>query len=594
MIRTGARSKYPEWDLTDLYTGINDPALALDTKKVLVQAEKFEKTYRDQITEKLTAEVLVRILREYEAIWQNVAKPVIYAELVNSTHADDPTYGAFLQAQRTSLMEVNRHIVFFEVALSRVSEKKLQAWSKDPILQNYQHYLEKQLIAKPHRLSESEEKIMSDKSLTGRAAFIRLFEERLAGQQFTVSQGKHKKTLNQAQVLDLLYSSKRKEREQGAVALSAGFKDITPTVAFIYNMILQDKATDDRYRKFSDPEAERHLANEVKREVVDVAVDTVVKNYRLVHEYYKFKKKKLGVSVLRDYDRYAPVGKENKTYSYPEAKKIVLSAFREFSPEFAAEGEKFFEGNWIDVGSRKGKQGGAYCNYVTPDSHPYLLLNFSGKSREVMTLAHELGHGINAMLMRQQTYLNFDSPLTLAETASVFGEMLVFDYLKKRAKTKQEKLSLLSHRIEDSFATAFRQMGLFRFERLAHAARAKGEVSAQDFEKIWMQVQKEMFGNVLKPAKGYEHWWVYISHFFHTPFYVYSYAFGQLLSLALYAQYQKHGQAMVAAYIHFLRAGGTKSPDELLEELGVNWNTAEFWQGGIDQIAEWVKEVKKL
>jgi oligoendopeptidase F len=222
------------------------------------------------------------------------------------------------------------------------------------------------------------------------------------------------------------------------------------------------------------------------------------------------------------------------------------------------------------------------------------LLNFSGKAREVMTLAHELGHGVNGMLMRQQTFLNFDSPLTLAETASVFGEMLVFDYLKKQAKTKQEKLSLLSHRIEDAFATVFRQIGLFRFERLAHAARAKGEVSAKEFEEMWIKVQREMFGNSLTPAKGYEHWWVYISHFFHTPFYVYSYAFGQLLSLALYAQYLEKGQAMVAAYMHFLRAGGSKSPDELLAELGVDWSTPEFWQGGIDQMKEWVKEVKKL
>lgn len=589
-------TRLPQWDLSDLYSGIDDPKIEKDFKRLVKAAQKFEMEFRKKLKKTISAKKLLEALSTFERIRRDRDILSGYAEMIFSTHSNDSEYQAFLQKVRSYVQEIERHLVFFEVGLAKLPVTYLRKLSKSSALENYSHYLQKQVNLACHRLTEAEEQIVNEKELVGPAALRRLFEQEFAVKHFDFELKGKTKQMGQSEILHLLHDSDQKIRKAAAKGLTKGLSEEVDRVAFIHNMLAYDHLIEDRYRSFDSPEASRHLENEVDQEVVDAMVSTVRKQYSLVQDYYTFKKNVLGLRTLHDYDRYAPIATSNVTYTFKQAKEIVLEAFASFSPTFARVAEKFFDNGWIDAQPRSGKRGGAYCIYIAPNKHPYVMVNFSGSIRDVMTLAHELGHAVNGYLARKQTHLNFDWPLTIAETASVFGEMLVFDSLKKKHKDNpRELLSLYIQTIEDSFSTVSRQVSMFMFERAFHAERRQvGELSAKRINELWRQSQEEMFGNSVNLSKGYDLWWSYIPHFIHWPFYVYAYALGQLLSLSLYAEYERRGEDMVSAYMKFMEAGGSASPDELVTSLGVDWRRPEFWEEGMDEIAKLISEAKQL
>ena len=585
------KKQLPTWDLSDLYSSITDAAIEADMKKAEKLATAFQKQYRGKISANMSAADLRAVLKKYEAIAEILRKLGAYSYLEYSTHATDQTYGAFLQKVQTWSTNIYSLILFFELELKDLPLKKL---SEDPKLKNYKHYLEVQAHMKPHRLSEQQEELMQMKSLTGREAFIRLRDQEATSKQFEVQVGKKSKTMNETETLHLLHSAKPEERKAAAEAVHNVYKHEGRLNAFIYNMLIQDLAITNRYRKFEAPDEGRHLENETDAKAVDALVEAVSENYSLVHDYYQFKKKVLGVKKLHEYDRYAPIIKSTKKFSYEEAKDIVLSSFREFSPLFADTAQLFFDNNWIDVPPYKGKQGGAYCYYVTPKTHPYVLMNFHGSLNDVSTLAHELGHAVHAYLAREQSLFHFDWPLTTAETASVFGEMLVFQHLKQMLPEKQ-RLALYMSKIENIFAAVFRQIGMYKFEKRAHEMQAaKGELPVEAFNKLWRESQEEMFGSAVTVSKYEDTYWNLIPHVIHTPFYVYAYAYGELLTLSLYAMHEQGDESFVKNYMNLLKSGGSKSPQELLQPFGVNTHKKEFWLKGIQEIKNMIEEAERL
>ena len=397
-------------------------------------------------------------------------------------------------------------------------------------------------------------------------------------------------------VLNMLQNVDRDTRKAGAQALTSGLREDLRRLTYIFNVLGEDKRIHDRYQKFETPEASRHLANEVTQEAVNTMSKAVSEHVRLVADYYDLKRSVLGMSELYDYDRYAPVLETERVYTFEEAREMVLSAYGKFSPRMRERASEFFEKQWIDAETKHGKRGGAFCSYGTPDLHPVVFMNYLGNTKSVLTLAHELGHGVHGSLMRKQTLFNFDTPLTIAETASVFGEMLVFDSLRSSVSGK-ELLALLMGMIEEVFATVFRQHAMYKFEQDFHAARrSEGELKPERISELWIARQKEMFGDSVTLTDNYRIWWSYIPHFLHTPFYVYAYTFGELLTLSFYDMYKKADDKAVFAekYLTMLEAGGTKAPEELVEPFGIDLSAKEFWEGGLRVVGKMVEEAKKL
>lgn len=584
----------PSWDLSDLFTSPNDPRIERLFVGLDRRCRAFVKTTRDKLTRNISAHKLLKAIQTYESILQDLIKPEIYAHLLFTTHAADQSIGAFLQRMKTRTTAIAQQIVFFDVELSQMSTKQLKQYAAHPVLQNYRHYLQLQLLAKPHRLSEVEEKIMNDKSLTGRSALIRLFNEELSTKAFRYTVGAKSETKTEDQMLHLLYDANPQIRQRAAKQFTDGLREEQRRLTFVTNTLIQDKEIDDRYRKYESPETSRHLENEISQPIVDAMVAAVTKSYPIVQEYYRFKQRTLTLKRLHDYDRYAPIAKTSKTFTYDEARDIVLEAFGHFSPAMAKTAKQFFDKNWIDAAPKTGKQGGAYCMFVTPDLHPYVLTNFHGNTKDVMTLAHELGHAIHACRARKQSYLNFNMPLTVAETASIFGEMLVFDDLRKKIDAK-DRLALIMGKLEQIFASVHRQTSMYLFEKDLHAeGRANGEQTVEKISAIWRKRQLEMFGTSVTLTSDYDLWWSYIPHFIHTPFYVYAYAFGELLTLSLFAQYKKQGAAMVQKYHAMLDAGGSIAPSEMVKPFGINLSDPTFWNDGIAIINQLLGEAKQL
>ncbi len=583
----------PSWDLSDLYRSPADRKIEQTLNACKRRAAAFQRRYRGRI-ERLSKSPreVQQLLVAYENILQEASKPICYAQLKFSESSKDAAVGAFLQRMRAEYTAISQELLFVELELALLPLAVLKRLAR--AVKPYTHFLQLVVQSKPHRLSEPEERLMNDKSLTGRGALVRLFDEELSLKQFTVVRGKRSTVLSEAKVLSLLYSANRDERQAAAVSLTKGLTEEARRLTFVFNTVAEDKAIDDRYRKFKNPEDSRHLANEIEPKVVHTMADAVADAYGTMQEFYRFKAKLLGHSLC-DYDRYAPVGRSRVTYSYGESKRLILRSFEEFSPEFAAVTRMFFDCGWVDVADRPGKRGGAFCSFVTPDLHPYVFMNFSGSLRDVFTLAHELGHALHACFMREQSYLNFEVPLTVAETASVFAEMLLFDHLKQQKLSRQERLSLYVGKIESIFATVFRQVAMYRFEQDFHAARrVKGELSTAEIGQLWRHRQGESFGSSVTLTPNYDCWWSYIGHFIHTPFYVYAYAFGELLTLSLYATYKRDGAPFVAKYRELLRSGGCKDPAALLKPFGVDLTKRSFWERGLKMIQEMVDEVQTL
>lgn len=585
-----------KWDLGDLYSGLDDPRIVKDTENLLKRAKSYEKKYRGKINSgSLTPAKLKIAVKEIEAITEQIGKLLSYAYLVFAADTSTPEHGAFLQKIQETATMARKHLLFFEIEWVSLSDRKVNALLKSPSLARYRHFLLRERRYRPHRLSEAEEMIMDEKANTGGRAFRRLFDELLNNISFKVRLNGRTAALSETETLALLYDPERKSRKAAAKGLTKGLVDNSHVLTYIFNTLVYDHATNDRLRSFGYPMDSRHLDNEIDKETVGSLITSCEKNYDMVESYYNLKKKLLGLSRFYDYDRYAPIYPESKTIRYKTAKRIIIDSFGEFSPEMSGIAEQFFDKSWIDAETRNGKRGGAFSHGTVPSAHPYVFINYTGRMRDVMTLAHELGHGVHQYLSRKQGYFESDTPLTTAETASVFAEMLVFHKLMESEKDPKIKLSLICGKLEDIFATVFRQVVLTRFEEKLHIARREeGELTTGRINELWTGANKPMYGSSVVLTEDYANWWMYIPHFIHSPFYCYAYSFGELLVLALYNKYINEGSAFVPKYIGLLSSGGSDAPEKLLKRVGVDISDPGFWQGGLELLREMLGEAFSL
>jgi oligoendopeptidase F len=591
-VSTESTNNLPTWDLSDLYTGIDDPQLDKDLDGLIDKAAAFEEKYKGRIADAdVRAELLATALDEYEELLTAQYKPGSFAHLLFSTETTDAQRGALLQRTQEIGSAASTHLIFFDLEIGQMPAEAFDRIIDDPQLATYRHYLEHQRALAAHHLTEAEEKILEETANTRGRAFVRLFTETTSRQTFLVDG----EELTQSELLVRFYDPDRETRKTASAALTKTLEGNAHVLNFIFNTLLHEKQTIDRLRHYPSPEAGRHLDNSVDEAVVDTMVDVCVNNHDIVSDYYHLKRGVLGLDELNHYDRYAPVIGERTEFSFDEARTIVLDAFGKFSTHLAEITEPFFSKRWIDAALKTGKQGGAYCAGVTPDLHPYVFMNYTGAPRDVMTLAHELGHGVHDVLASKQNLLNYHPVLPLAETASTFGEMLVFNNLQPTLSSSEERLALLCGKIEDTFATVFRQIAMYRFEQKAHRLRREqGEQPAEAYCELWQQTMQSMFGDALALGDDHQWWWLYIPHVFRLPFYVYAYAFGELLVLSLYAQYQREGTSFVPRYFDLLSAGGSAPPADLVANMGFDIASPDFWQAGCDLIRQQVEEAKAL
>ncbi|MHC1729626.1 MAG: M3 family oligoendopeptidase [Syntrophobacteraceae bacterium] len=566
------------WKLSDLYEGPNDPAIEADMQWCREQAADFSK-FRERVI-MLEASELADAVRMLEEITEAVQKLLAYSYLNFSTQTQNSEAGALFQSQKEFYSELHRDTLFFELEWTKADDNIAKRLLEDPVLAEYSHYLTALRRYSRHVLSEPEERILADKEPAGASAWSALFDKMLSQLHF----GDEKRT--ESEVLSDLHNPNREVRKKAAAELTEGLQTILPSLTHIFNTILLDKSIDDRLRNYPHWLRSRNLSNEADDAMVEALIGAVSSRYDLVERYYGLKRKLLGYEELFDYDRYAPVpGLPQDKFSWDQAKEIVLAAYAEFSLEMAGIASRFFEEKWIHAPVLPGKRSGAFAHPVVPSAHPYVFLNFTGTHRDIMTLAHELGHGIHQYLAGKQGLFNSDTPLTTAESASVFGEMLVFRHMLRGTSDPVERRALLCSKIEDIFATVFRQVSMNRFEEAVHnARRTRGELDQDFISSVWQTTQSAMFGGAVRLLDHYRFWWSYIPHFVHSPGYVYAYAFGELLVLALYEQYTRREPDFVSKYLGFLESGGKARPDDLLRPFGIDLSDPGFWNRGIDII----------
>ena len=591
-----AKAEGVRWNLGDLYKGISDARVEKDFKKISARADKFEKEYRGKIkSPSLTAGKLAEAVGELERLSEGIGKILSFAYLLFAADTRDPKTGAFRSSMQQKATELQKKLIFFYVEWVSVPEKRAEKLMNHPELSGYRHFLEQERQYKDHTLSEAEEKILQEKSNTGQKAFSRLFDEVVNNIEFRVRLSGKTEKLNQSRTLSLLYDPDRKKRKAAWGGLTRGLTGNSHVLTYIFNTLVNDHSINDRLRSYEDPMSARHLSNEISHGAVETLLESCERNFEFVRRYYTLKRELLGYRRFYDYDRYAPLGSEREQVPWEKAKEIVLSSFGEFSPEMEKTASLFFEKNWIDAELRDGKRGGAFSHGTVPGAHPYVFMNYTGKPRDVMVLAHELGHGVHQYLSRRQGYLQAHTPLTTAETASVFAEMLVFHRLKEEETEKEGRLVLVAEKLEDIMATVFRQAVLTRFEQSLHRERRdKGELATARINELWIEANRDMFGDSVSLTENYAHWWLYIPHFIHSPFYCYAYSFGELLTLALYGMFLERGRSFVPDYMGLLRSGGSASPSELLLGVGVDIKDPDFWQAGLDVIGAMVDEVEEL
>ncbi len=584
-----------QWNLSDLYAGLDDPAIERDLNVAQERASAFAQKYRGRLREGIAPQALCEALTELESIYEQMDKPLIYAHLLHASDTQNPKHGALLQATQERNTQIRQQLLFFELEWMDLPDDIAQRLISAPEVARYRHYLEKARLFRPHKLSEPEEKILELKANTGTRAFQRLFSELVSGLSVTIGRGREAQKLTLDQALTKLHEPDRVTRKKAAQAITQTLQSNARVLTYIFNTLVLDHKINDELRKFPSPMHSRHLANEIEPATVDALMTACENAYDIVQDYYRLKKRLLGLRTLYDYDRYAPIFDELPRCQWPEGRRIVLEAYRAFSPVTAQIVQEFFDKNWIDAEIRFGKVGGAFSASTVPSAHPYILLNYTDKLRDVMTLAHELGHGIHQYLSRRVGYLQADTPLTMAETASTFGEILTFRKLLQDSQDPKVKLALLCSKIEDSFATIFRQIVLTRFEQKLHEARrTQGELPPERISELWLEANQRMFGTSVKLTDDYRWWWLYISHFIHVPFYCYAYAFGELLVLALYQKYLREGEAFVPKYLELLAAGGSDSPQRLLAPLGVDTSDPNFWNTGLEFLRSMVREAEQF
>ncbi|MGO4854275.1 M3 family oligoendopeptidase [Phaeovulum sp. W22_SRMD_FR3] len=587
----GSFGALPDWDLSDLYTAPDAPEFARDMAWLETACADFARDYEGKLAE-LNAAALAECIARYEAIDITAGRVMSYAGLRYYQNTTDSARAQFMANAQDRITNFTTPLVFFSLEFNRIEDAAYQALFADAALARFKPVFDRMRAMRPHQLSDELEKFLHDQSVVGAAAWNRLFDETMAGLEFIVAG----EVLNLEATLNLLSDHDRAKREAGAHALAEVFGKNIKLFARVHNTLAKEKEVEDRWRKMPSPQYGRHLSNHVEPEVVEALRNAVVAAYpKLSHRYYRLKAKWLGLEKLQVWDRNAPLPAENPApIQWDAAKETVLGAYAAFAPEMAELAQPFFDKGWIDAGVKPGKAPGAFAHPTVTTVHPYVMLNYLGKPRDVMTLAHELGHGVHQVLAAGQGELLASTPLTLAETASVFGEMLTFRRLLDNAESKAERKMLLAGKVEDMINTVVRQIAFYDFECKLHAARAEGELTPEDINTLWMSVQGESLGDVFEFMPGYETFWAYIPHFVHSPFYVYAYAFGDGLVNALYAAYADGLPGFEEKYFDMLKAGGSKHHKELLAPFGLDASDPAFWDKGLSMIADMIDELEAL
>src|SRR5216684_3156255 len=581
----------PTWNLSDLYSSPSGSDLDADLKRAAAAADTFAKAYEGKVAG-LDGKALGAAVAKFEALNDLMGRIGSYASLYYAQDMADPERGRFSQDVSQALTDIGTRLVFFRLEINKLADADLAARQKDPALAKYGPWLRDLRVFRPHQLSDEMEKALHEKHVVGRAAWSRLFDETIARLRYPF----RNEQLSEPQILDKLSSKDASVRKDAAKSFGKVQGDNIGVFSLVTNTLAKDKEIEDRWRKYERPQSAMNLGNVVEDEVVDALASAVKAAYpRLAHRYYKLKAKWFGVDKMPYWDRNAPLPEhDDRTIPWTEAEKIVLDAYRAFSPELADVGRKFFGTGWIDAPARPGKSPGAFAHPTVPSAHPYLLLNYQGKVRDVMTLAHELGHGVHQVLAARQGYLMADTPLTLAETASVFGEMLTFRALLARETDPRRRKIMLAGKVEDMLNTVVRQIAFATFEIKVHDERREAELTPDRLAEIWLAVQRESLGPALRLDDPYRFYWTYIPHFIHTPFYVYAYAFGDCLVNSLYAAYQNAHQGFAERYLELLRAGGTLRHRELLAPFGLDAADPSFWSKGLSVIAGFIDELEQL
>jgi len=588
----GAWADLPEWDLSDLYPSVDAPELKRDIEFLTKECAAFAADYEGKLAN-LDAKAMLDCVLRYEKIDMVAGRIMSFAGLRYYQKTTDAGRAKFMSDCQDKITNATTALVFFSLEFNRLDEAHLEALlAANAELARYRPVFDRMRAMKPYQLSDEMEKFLHDQSVVGAAAWNRLFDETIAGMSFEVDG----EVMGIEATLNCLSEQNRAKREAGARALVKGFAAQLPLFARVHNTLAKEKEIEDRWRKLPSAQAARHLANHVEPEVVEALRNAVVAAYpRLSHRYYALKAKWLGLETLEVWDRNAPLPMEDeRIVPWIEARRIVTEAYSAFDPRMAELAEPFFTDGWIDAAVKEGKAPGAFAHPTVADAHPYVMLNYLGKPRDVMTLAHELGHGVHQRLAAGQGELLSSTPLTLAETASVFGEMLTFRRMLSEAKDQAARKVMLAGKVEDMINTVVRQIAFYDFECKLHAARREGELTPDDINALWMSVQAESLGPVFNFMEGYETFWAYIPHFVHSPFYVYAYAFGDGLVNALYAAYEEGQDGFEEKYFDMLKAGGSKHHKELLAPFGLDASDPAFWDKGLSMIESMIDELEEM
>src|SRR6266853_1606549 len=586
----------PEWNLADLYGGLDDPRIKRDLDRGTAESVAFEQDYKGKLALLVDGAgpggALAQAIKRYEGLGDLLGRVTFFAGLVHAGDTADPARGKFYADMQERVTAASTHLLFFTLELNQLDDAKLETAMQHDALAHYRPWIEDIRKEKPYQLEDRIEQLFHEKSVTGYSAWTRLFDETIASLRFKVGS----KVLAIEPTLNLLQDPREATRKAAAQALAKTFGENLRRFALITNVLAKDKEISDRWRGFADVADARHLSNRVEPEVVQALVQAVRAAYpRLSHRYYALKARWFGKKQLPHWDRNAPLpGVPTRTIGWSEAQATVLDAYGAFSPEMAAIAERFFKNDWIDAPVRPGKAPGAFSHPTVPSLHPFILLNYQGKTRDVMTLAHELGHGVHQVLAAPNGALMAPTPLTLAETASVFGEMLTFRRLLAATTDAKARKAMLAAKVEDMINTVVRQVAFYTFERAVHGERRNGELTADRLCQIWLEVQRESLGPAIDIKAGYESFWVYIGHFIHSPFYVYAYAFGDCLVNSLYAVYEKAHEGFAERYLAMLAAGGTKHHAELLKPFGLDARAPAFWRGGLSVLERMISELEGL
>ena len=580
----------PEWNLQDLYPAIDADEVERDLRRAETECQAFAADFKGKLLDLTKRGELVTAIRGFESIDDLLGRLMSYAHLVYAGDTTDVVRSKFYGDVQERMTAASLHLIFFGLELNRIDDAVLEAAVAKPELRHYRPWIEDLRKEKPYQLDDRLEELFQEKTITSYSAWNRLFDETIASLRFDVEG----ESLAIEPTLNLLQDADRKRREAAANALAATFKANLRLFTLITNTLAKDKEISDRWRGFADVAQSRHLANRVEPEVVDALVSAVQQAYPdLSHRYYRLKARWFGQDRLAHWDRNAPLPKvETRPIAWSEAQDTVLSAYRGFSPSMADIAQRFFTDGWIDAPTRPGKAPGAFAHPTVPSAHPYVLLNYQGKPRDVMTLAHELGHGVHQVLAAPNGSLMAPTPLTLAETASVFGEMLTFKALLARASDPLHRKAMLASKVEDMINTVVRQVAFYSFERKVHTERKSGEITPDRLGELWMEVQHDSLGPAIDMKPGYETFWAYIPHFVHSPFYVYAYAFGDCLVNSLYAVYERAEDGFAERYLAMLSAGGTKHHSELLQPFGLDARDPNFWAGGLSVISGLIGELE--